>query len=253
MENLSDMVKNDSIESNVFSAAELDIPDESTEAAEAVSEVTEAVVETSGTPTIGVTGLSTWLEENVEKFPNINIPRVAIRGVDPVRNMIIAVSDGSGETDEEGHEKRDLFIFKHADTLPILDLEAADMQIYNNGFRVAYDYGNGIFIKCYGVRLGLIVVFCNNIDGKLIPYSVSRVKKKENEIECIISDYDTIVGKLSQPVDIEALHLRYKQSSKAEDLVTNGDAIDWLLARQAEVTDINHHLQIDNVIINTLE
>ena len=251
MENLSEMVKDPEGTPNTFSTTDLDLPDET---AEAATDETEAVEEEEvSANTIGITGLSTWLEENVEKFPNINIPRVSIRGVDPVRNMIIAVSDGSGEVDGEGHEKRDLFIFKHADLLPILDLEATDMQIYNNGFKVVYDYGEGIFVKCYGVKLGLIVVFCNNIDGSLIPYSVTRIKKKDNEIECIESDLAAITNKLAQPVDIEALHLRYKQSSKVEDLSTNGDAIDWLLARQAEVTDINHHLQIDNVIINTLE
>jgi hypothetical protein len=28
--------------------------------------------------------------------------------------------------------------------------------------------------------------------------------------------------------------------------------VDWLLERQAEVTDINHHLQIDGVLIDIL-
>ena len=252
MENLSEMVKDETTTPNTFSANELDLPDEA--AAAEATETPEAVAEVEvSANAIGITGLSTWLEENIDKFPNINIPRVSIRGVDPVRNMIIAVSDGSGDVDGEGHEKRDLFIFKHADSLPILDMTAIDMQIYNNGFRVVYDYSDSVTVKCYGVKLGLIVVFCNKIDGDLIPYSVVRVKKKDNEIECAESDAGTIIAKLAQPADIEALHLRYKQSSKVEDLTTNGDVIAWLLARQAEVTDINHHLQIDNVIINTLE
>jgi hypothetical protein len=249
MENLSEMVKDEKTNPSAFSAEELDLPEE---AAEAVEDTTEVAQET-GPPSIGITGLSTWLEENIDKFANINIPRGAIRGVDPIKNMTITVSDGSGETDGEGHEKRDLFIFKNSASIPILDLPGLDMQIYNNGFRVTYDYDNGVFIKCYGVKLGLIVVFCNNINDKIIPYAITRVKKKDNEIECLTSESGTIVEKMSQPLDIEALHLRYKQSSKVEDLSTNADAIDWLLARQAEVTDINHHLQIDNVIIDTLE
>lgn len=250
-ENLSEMVKTEQPNPNVFSAEELDLPTEET----APEPVVEAVADPSDerSPVIGITGLSTWLEENIDKFPHINIPRVSIRGVDPVKNMIIAVSDGSGDQDEEGHEMRDLFIFKNAAGIPIIDLPADDMVIYNNGFKVVYNYGDGITIKCYGVKLGLIIVFCNNIEGQMIPYSIVRAKKKDSEIECQISDSGTIVDKMAQPLDLEALHLRYKQSSKAEDLTTNGDAINWLLTKQAEVTDINHHLQIDNVIIDTLE
>jgi hypothetical protein len=59
--------------------------------------------------------------------------------------------------------------------------------------------------------------------------------------------------KLNEAANTEDLQLRYKQASKAEDINTNMDAINWLISRQAEVTDINHHLQIDNVIIETLE
>jgi len=256
MENLSDMVKTPQETPNVFSAEELDIPAEATEEpaaaaeTEGVAEATEAVAP-DGPPVIGITGLSTWLEENIDTFPNINIPRVAIRGVDPVKNMIIAVPDGSGEVDAEGHELRDLFIFKNSAAIPILDLPALSMEIYNNGFQVIYEHGD-ISIKCYGVKFGLIVVFCNRVNDQLIPHSIVRTKKKDNEIECLEIDNGTIVDKLAQPLDLEALHLRYKQSSKVEDLVTNGDAITWLLNRQAEVTDINHHLQIDNVVINTL-
>ena len=46
---------------------------------------------------------------------------------------------------------------------------------------------------------------------------------------------------------------RYKQSAKAvKDLTTIQDVVNWLIERQASVTDINHHLQIDGVLINIL-
>lgn len=256
MERLSEMVKDADTNPNpnTFNATELDIPAEATEATEAVEDTTEVAPVEDGPPVVGITGLSNWLEENIDSFPNINIPIVTIRGVDPIKNMIITVSDGSGDVDEEGNEKRDLFLFKNAAALPILDMTGVDMQIYNNGFKVVYDYGNGVYIKCYGVKLGLIVVFCNDINGQLIPYSVRRVRKKDDEIECQFLDAAPTVEKLAQPVDMEALHLRYKQSSKHEEgFTTNQEAISWLLERQAEITDINHLLQIDNVIINTLE
>jgi len=53
---------------------------------------------------------------------------------------------------------------------------------------------------------------------------------------------------------LEALQLLYKQSAKSVDeMTTNQSVVDWLLERQDDVTDINHHLQIDNVLIDILK
>ena len=164
----------------------------------------------------------------------------------------MAVRDGSGAVDSEGSEARELFLFKDADTQPVLAMDGMDMQVYNNGFKIVYDFGRNIYIKCYGIRTGLIASFCNNIDGRLIPYAVTKVKKREAEVELLVRDPNDVRVKLQEPADVEALEILYKQISKAESIVKNYDAIQWLLRRQAEVTDINHHLQIDNVIIATL-
>jgi hypothetical protein len=157
------------------------------------------------------------------------------------------------ESDEEGSPTRELFLFKDADIQPVLKIPGMDMQIYNNGFKIIYDYNqDNIFIKGYGVRTGLIISFCNNIDGRLIPYAITKVRKKDSVIDLLVKDPSQVRIQLNQPADVEALELRYNQISKVEGITTNYDAISWLLARQAEVTDINHHLQIDNVIIATL-
>lgn len=243
-ENLSDIVKTATPEEPLaFSEENLDIPAE------------ETATEEQPSGTIGITTLSSWFSVNSENFDNINQVRVSIRGVDPDQTLIMAVKDGSGEQDEDGNDKRVLRIFENADVHPVLDLPGIDMQSYNNGFRIIHDYGqNNIFIKCYGVRTGLIVVFCNNIDGKLIPYVTTRVKKKDTEITISSRNISEVQAKMMENADLEALQLLYKQSSKAvEDMATNQDVVNWLLERQEEVTDINHHLQIDGVIIDMLK
>ena len=147
-----------------------------------------------------------------------------------------------------------LKVFDNADTQPVLDLKGIDMQIYNNGFRVICEYMDNIYIKCYGIRTGLIAVFCNNIDGVLVPYNVSKVKRTDDGVEVVRKNASEIGLKLLEVANVEDLQLRYKQSSKSiDDITTNKDAVAWLLSRQDEIYDINHHLQIDNVIIETLE
>ena len=245
-ENLSEMVKDGQTEAPVmFSEDDLDLP-----AAEEV-EAAEAPVEER--QIIGITNLSSWFEANVSQFANINQVKVAIRGVDEEKTLIMAVVDPDAEADEEGNEARNLRVFENADTHPVLDIPASSMDVYNNGFRILYQYNDAVSIKCYGIRTGLIAVFCNNINGSLIPYAVTRIKRKDDEIEVLTRDAAEVTAKLGGTLDGETLQLRYKQAAKAvEELSTNQDAVDWLIGRQAEITDINHHLQIDNIIIDTL-
>jgi hypothetical protein len=249
--NLSDMIRQD--EAPVFETSNLDLPDE-TEAAEAVVEETEAVEAVEETPAveaIAIAPLNTWFEANSAAFQNVNRVQVEIRGVDSAKTLIMAVLDGQDEIN--GNPSRDLQVFKNADIQPVLDLAATDMQIYNNGFRLVSPYADNIVVKSYGVRTGLICVFCNQIAAQAIPYQVVKVKRKDEAVEVVRSDPAAVAIKLTQGADLEALQLLYKQSSKAvEEMTTNQTAVDWLLARQSEVTDINHHLQIDNVIINIL-
>ncbi len=246
-ENLSQMVKDAPADAVVFSEEQLDLPTTEEETA-ATEEVTEEAANV-----IGITSLSSWFEGNVERFDNINQVKVAIRGVDADQTLIMAVKDAAGEQDTDGNDKRNLRVFENADVHPVLNVPGAAMDVYNNGFKIVYEFENNLFIKCYGVRTGLIAVFCNNMDGKLIPYATVRVKKKDTELEIVTRDQAEVTAKLALDADLEALQLLYKQSAKSiEELSTNQSVVDWLLERQAEVTDINHHLQIDGVLIDIL-
>jgi hypothetical protein len=250
-QNLSEMIRND--EPPVFETSNLDLPEETQEATEAAeAEATEeAVAEEPQVESIDIAPLNTWFAANSASFQNVNRVQVEIRGVDSEKTLIMAVLDGQG--DVNGNPSRDLQVFKNADVQPVLNLPATNMEIYNNGFRLISPYQDNIVVKSYGVRTGLICVFCNDIAGAFIPYQVVKVKRKDSAVEVVRNDPAAIATKLAEAADLEALQLLYKQSSKAvSELTTNQSVVDWLLARQVEVTDINHHLQIDNVIINIL-
>lgn len=242
-DNLSQMVKDGTPEDDsvVFKEDDLDLPTE------------ETGEESPQVNVIGITSLSNWFEANCENFDNINQVKVAIRGVNSEKTLIMAVKDPTGGEDEQGHDVRNLRVYENADAHPVLNMPGASMDVYNNGFKIVYIYENNITIKCYGVRTGLIAVFCLNIEGNLIPYATTRVKKKDTELEVVTIDPAEILNKLPLNADIETLQLLYKQSSKAtEELTTNQDVVNWMLARQAEVTDINHLLQIDGVLMDIL-
>jgi len=142
-DNLSQMVKNGVTEEPVvFSEVDLDVPVEESEEAHEVAQ----------DPTIiNISYLSSWFTANVANFPNIRRPTVSITGVDPTEQLLVTI----GVDGEDGsEEKRRIVVFDDAHLLPVLDRPAMDMQIYNNGFRIIYDLGDGIFVKSYGVRTG---------------------------------------------------------------------------------------------------
>jgi len=245
-ENLTSMVKNRQSIYQQRDKKDIEIPTEE------VSEETQEEIQYN--ETVKIAQFSLWFEQNCKDFNNINQVKVAIRGIDPKQTLIVAVIDVSGGKDDEGNDKRKLRIFENADIHPVLNLPAISMDVYNNGFRIINEYTKDLYIKSYGVRTGLICVFCVNIEGQLLPYANKKIKKKDSEFEMIVDNPEKFKEKLSQKANLETLQLLYKQSSKVlHELNTNADVINWLIQRQEEITDINHHLQIDNVLIDMLK
>ena len=160
----------------------------------------------------------------------------------------------NGGLDEQGNDKRFLKVFDNSDITPVLNLPPVGMDIYNNGFRIVHSYNPTTFIKVYVAKMNIVCTLCTNINGKLIPYNVIKVKKKETHIEIPEPAGSVNIEKLQGPADLESLQLLYKQSLKTLDkFTTNLSVVDWLLERQEGILDINHHLQIDDVIITLLK
>lgn len=251
-ENLSAMVQDAQPEEN---EEDITIPEDVIESVDDETGTHEAIEETPAVAKVGITSLTDWFRRNHERFDNINYVRVSIRGVDPDKYLIVTSPEDDGSVDEEGNPRRKLKVFESADSHPVLDLPGSAMEAFNNGtFMVLYQYADtDIVFKCYGIRAGLIVVACQNVDGALIPYNIQRVKKRDTEIEIPVFDGSDPRVKLAQDLDKEVLQLLYRQSAKEVDnFTTNQDALNWLVGRQAEMIDINHLLQIDNVLLSLI-
>jgi hypothetical protein len=243
-ENLSQMIKE--FDTNVPPT----IPPEVSEVEQVVEEKTEATTEeateqvATPDPIIEVTQLGTWFAQRESRFETVKAVNISVRDVDQNRDLVVTIPDVSG---------RRLKIIENANVQPVLNLDGLEMWVYNNGFEIVYEFNGPYYLKGYGFRTGLIVVYCAMINGLMIPYKIGKAKKKDEGIPMYFTDIDVLTAKLGQPIDREALELRYKQSAKAhEQFATNQDAITWLLNRTNDITDVNHLLQIDNVIIQML-
>lgn len=202
-------------------------------------------------PEIGLVNFYDWFESvEAEVIHNVARVKATVSNVDSKDSIIFKIQKG---TDPESME---LISFYNPSSRPILNLPPIYMKVYKNDtFEVLHTYNDEIFIKSYGVKTGLIVVFCANVDGKVIPYEKIKIKKNVDSIKLHGHEgiSDEIKNKLKDPVDVETIQLLYKQAEKFKDVfVTKEDTVNWFLKKQSEVVDINHLLKIDNVLINII-
>jgi hypothetical protein len=248
MENLNEMIQQETEEPASFDQAELQTEEEPGVIVE------EAPAENLNSNEIPITTLGTWFSNYRDSIPNVHQLQAQIRGVDSNENLIVSVDDPNGEELEPGVTKRFLRLFDNAAVQPVLDLPPSDMRVYNNNtFRIIYTLSDDVVIKMYGVKTGLIAMFSFAIDGGILPYEKVVAKKRATIVVIPEGPLAGYTQKLNEPVDLETLQLLYRQSSKADTTFTTvRDVVNWLLARQDNITDINHHLEIDKVIMTLL-
>jgi len=257
-ENLSEMVEQ--LETSTTEAPPTTLPEEGTPDTDTPQEAsgTEEVATTETpdeTPSFDIPtmALNAWVTANRLTFENIRLHRTDIRGVDREKTMIVSDLDPDGVTNEAGDLIKELSLFTNADLFPMLNTEAVSMNIFStNSFRVIYKIGDTRYLKSYGVKAGLIVVACEEINDLLIPYTKFKVKKKAigiNPPDCTVD----ISAKLTQVADIEAVHLLYPQIQRhTEGMETNLQVITWLMQRQASIRDIHHLVQLDDTAIHII-
>jgi len=260
-ENLTDMVQSEEITPEVFSEADLDLPTEDTEGATEEEEITHSAtadptdeVQESDEITVETSYLSDWFEQYGSIFePDIKQLKTKIRGLDPRSDIIVVLPHESNEQLEDGTLKKKVELFKRADEQKVIDLPAISMNVYNNGFRIIYQYSENVFFKAYGIKAGLIVAFCNKINDQLLPYEQTKLGKDDDALVVNFKDENEVIASLATELDKEALQLLYKQTTKViDDFTSKQSVIDWLIKRQETITDINHHLQIDSVLTTIL-
>ena len=186
----------------------------------------------------------------VEKFKDKIIPRVkpvkmVIDKVNTRNTVILAV--------QKSEESRDLYSFRNASHIPILDAKPIYFDVFNDGIYTATMETEieGIFLKVYRVKTGLIISHCMDIDGRMIPYYQTKIKNKEKGIRYVLTQGDILRRKLEEPADIEAVQILYKQLMKADvsKLKTKKDMFDWFAERIKITRDTNHLVMIDSTII----
>lgn len=241
-ENLADMVKNLNTDPGVIANMIND---------HTKKEEKETPVEaTSSENEIKITNFYDWFEIYSESIKDITRVKTEVSNVNSKDNIIFKKKK-DGETEE-----KELISFYNPNTRPILNLPPIYMKVFKNDtFEVLHQFNDQIFIKSYGVKTGLILVYCANVDGKVVPFE--RIKIKKNVVTLPMKNYDNIVSeikaKFSSPVDSEAVQLLYKQAIKVKDTFTTKEVtLDWFLKKQSEVVDINHLLKIDGVLITVI-
>ncbi len=233
---------------------EIEQPEQSTELnidenSQPVAELPDATVDVTAFE-INVVPFATWYESNHQNFPNIGVTGINVRRVPQNHTLVFAVDNLKGITNDDGDLVRYLEMFKNADTFPVFDLPGHSMNVFGNGFKIIYDHGEGRYLKCYGVKTGLITFFCVSLDGNLVPYAKTKLNKKDLGLDIIEPDSEGIVERLGAELDSEGLQIQYRQVQKViSDISTKSEAIEWLSTKSQEVTDINHLMQIDDVLM----
>ena len=256
-ENLNEMVKNlnnpetnEAETSNIMDPTVIKDPTDvsSLEETKIIEEPEKSIDDTIE---IGLINFYDWFEANENLIQNVSRVKAEVTNITAKDSMIFKIKKFKKEDDME------LVSFYNPAIRPILNLPPIYLKVFKNDtFEALHQCTEEILIKSYGIKTGLIVVYCVNVDGKIIPFEKTKVKKNIQSIK--VSGYtgmrENIKSKLSETMDKEIVQLLYKQEIKSKDeLVTKENTIDWFLKKSIDVIDINHLLKIDNVLINVIK
>lgn len=195
-----------------------------------------------------------WFENNSDNIENVKRIKAKLMGIDPDDSLLFSVKSPKGGVTEEGDEKRELYLFKNSKNMVIPNITPLSFDVYSNGFRLIYDFEN-VIVKCYILKTNLIMVYCFGHNNALLPFLKEKVSKncKGYNVNKIVLEESVINSKLSQDADLEALQIKYPQMRKEADKIkTNEEAVSWILDRQSGVYDVNHLLQLDDLIIDIM-
>jgi len=250
-DNLAQLIQNEQVGGNApatdFESHENEIDSEGD--SQLISDQT-IVTSTDNDIEIGVIVLSEWIDDNINNLPKINKPKAQLQGVPENEQLFCTVLDPKNAINKDGHAVRFMALINNANTFPVLNIPGYDMDVYGNGFQIMYSISSDIVLKCYGIKTGLIVIYCVSINNQLIPYKKVKLKKKDTVIIISNPNRQYISENILAQLDLEGFQIQYKQVQKELDQITDKQsAITWLLNKQKGIRDINHLLQIDDIII----
>lgn len=223
---------------------------ESSLSVETVETSSTIVKENKDVVKIPLTNFYDWYEKHSKSILNLCRVTTNVSNVNSKDSIIFKVQK-VGKSEE-----MELVSFYNPSLRPILDLPPVWLKIFKNDtFESLHQYNEEIYIKSYGVKAGLIIVFCAVVDGKLIPYEKNKVKKNSDTVDLVGNTgiSNLIKEKMKLPLDFEAVQLLYTQAIKSKDeLTSKQNLVEWFDKKEKEILDINHLLKIDNVLILTI-
>lgn len=248
-ENLNDMVN--ALNNKTGETTTLPIVEKIEEVKEERQEKSDVESKEENKNLINITNFHDWFLANSNNITGVSRVRVEVSNINSADSFMFKVP--KGKTSEL--EEKELISFYNPKARPILNLPQIYLKVFKNDtFVVLHQYNEEAFIKSYGVKTGLIIVFCKNVNGMVLPLQKIKIKKGVENIELPeLPEVKDLETKLKENVDVEALQLLYKQSIKFKDeFTTKEKTLEWFLKKQNEIIDINHLIKIDSVLISVI-
>lgn len=210
--------------------------------------------------TVSLVEIINKYKDKIQKTFDIKIAKIEASGIESSEDILFTIKDPEGGKNKKGDPRRRFAVVENAHMLPIPDVEPESLRIFkgNGCVSTIHRLDEFLYVRSYALKTGVIVVSClDSRDAelgekvvKLIPYDIQYLKRKDcKEITINFPKSSEILAKLKLPADSEGIYLLYKQAQKVHDtLKTNQDVLDFFLKRRSEVFDINHLIQIDEVL-----
>jgi len=251
MKGMSEIVRNTKVVDEKIPDSDLDLKEEVKKKVISETEkevkVVAQIIEEDSKIDVGLIDLSTWFNDNIKNFPNLKQVKVNIQGIDSSKTLIYSEPDPT----EEDLNNRKLQIITNATDSKLPNIPGSLFENYLSGIRVIHSEANGKIIKSYIVKNGIIITHCVVVDEMVIPIKIEQISKKAEGISFINVDVESVRKKLDEAAYLENIQIQYKQIHKhIKELKTIRDTTKWLLDRQVGVSDINHHLKLDELIIS---
>jgi len=230
------------------------VPTENTEESAGGTETTEETATEEVAVADNLTNMTAWAKEFIEAAnEHVKILSVKVKSVDPDESIILTMPHPSGGTCEDNTPKRVIRQIENSNVLPVINLPGEAIAFFSNtAFMIVHSTEReDVKIKYYGMSARQ-AVFCQVVNGMLIPYAIKKIKKNDKNLE-MIEPPAGIANMMVVDAPKEDLLVRYKQIEKSLETITSvEDAMKFFMEKSANIVDINHLLHIDNVIIKTV-
>jgi hypothetical protein len=99
----------------------------------------------------------------------------------------------------------------------------------------------------------MFLTTCHLINDLVVPLNITKITRKDATVKITVGELQETIKKLPLQGDVETLQILYSQAIRhTKNIKTKQDILEWFAKRQTEVEDVNHHLQIDEVLLKLI-